>query len=144
MLVECIYTSVAAQPWTRDELLELLSSARRHNSTHDITGLLLYCGSATEFLQVLEGPAAAVDALMKSIREDARHRSVNVLREGPLAERRFARWHMAFRLAEDLPVGEPTRPSGLWPAGGFSDMDFEAGVERARELFENANRSLAS
>ena len=46
--------------------------------------------------QVLEGPQASNEALMRSIAADGRHRDVTVVETIPLRERRFPDWSMAY------------------------------------------------
>ena len=73
------------------------------------------------FLQVLEGPRAAVRHLYyHRILSDQRHHHCHVLGEGPWPERSFATWKMGFRHAQpgDLRtlLGEATGNSlGLMP-----------------------------
>jgi hypothetical protein len=68
----------------------IVSAARARNAALDVTGALLFTGS--HFAQLLEGPSAAVDELMNSIRADPRHRGVDVVLNGPVRTRRFAAW----------------------------------------------------
>jgi hypothetical protein len=88
-----LYHSRFAGPWEEAGLRALLERLRAHNAARDLTGLLL-C-SDDRFVQVLEGPEAAVRALYARIRRDPRHRDVATLREG-LGPRRFAGWAMGF------------------------------------------------
>ena len=62
------------------------------NAGAGITGALVFTGS--HFSQVLEGPAAAVQALMAAILRDPRHRDVRMLCESAAAKRRFGHWAM--------------------------------------------------
>lgn len=80
------------------ELAELLDQARRHNPQVGVTGLLLYCNGC--FMQVLEGPVDAVEALYKRIAKDPRHRSLIQLSMEPISERDFGNWSMAYAMAD--------------------------------------------
>ncbi|MEP7187723.1 MAG: BLUF domain-containing protein, partial [Roseiflexaceae bacterium] len=55
------YASVAVTPFTSAALQALLLTSRRNNMQLGITGMLLYKDG--EFMQVLEGEQAAVQAL---------------------------------------------------------------------------------
>ena len=64
---------------TRGELADLLEGARARNTRHGITGMLVY--DAGYFIQMLEGPEAAVRQLLKNIRNDPRHDEYEMLDE---------------------------------------------------------------
>ena len=76
------------------ELENIIETSRAWNAQHGITGALL--SSGTHFAQVLEGDAAAVCDLMTSIRADPRHSDLSVLTQGPVPDRAFAGWSMAY------------------------------------------------
>jgi hypothetical protein len=57
-VLQLVYASAAAVPFTIAQLESLLTKARRKNSLCDVTGMLLYHEGS--FFQVLEGPEAAV------------------------------------------------------------------------------------
>jgi hypothetical protein len=76
------------------ELPRLLDAARRRNAAQGITGALLF--SADGFVQVLEGPMAAVERTFERIQCDPRHADVVVLEAGPLPARDFDGWSMAY------------------------------------------------
>ncbi len=90
-LVRLIY---ASQPFGFDEgaLNGILSDARRCNERDDITGALV-C-RADVYLQLLEGPAPAVEAAYDRIRKDDRHLDVRQLYRRPAVERMFPGWSM--------------------------------------------------
>lgn len=72
----------------------IVETSMARNRTLDVTGALI----ATEgrFAQVLEGPAAALDDLMVSIRRDPRHTDLIVTFDEHIRERRFGGWSMAY------------------------------------------------
>lgn len=82
----------------RDELADLFARSRSNNQRRDITGALLVSGQW--FVQVLEGDEARVRSLFALITTDVRHDDVELLSEGPVDDRIFARWSMA-RVAVD-------------------------------------------
>src|SRR5690606_41164378 len=55
------------------------------------------------FVQWLEGDEAAVRALFERIRHDPRHRLRRVAYQGPIRDRLFPSWTMAFRRADYNP-----------------------------------------
>ena len=93
-----LYRSQATYRPSEAQLLELLALARLHNSRQMITGLLLY--SEGLFVQLFEGPEAAVKELYARVQRDTRHTHVETVSEGLLARRHFAEWSMDFGLTE--------------------------------------------
>jgi hypothetical protein len=73
----------------------VLTLSRRNNAAVAVTGLLIVGGR--RFLQVLEGPEAAVRSTYERIARDPRHFAVVVLADGPVAERSFAKWSMGYQ-----------------------------------------------
>jgi hypothetical protein len=65
-----------------------------------------------EFVQILEGDAEHVGALMARITADPRHHDVRVLLEEPLHARRFAEWTMGY---------EPMSPQDAAATEGYRD-----------------------
>ncbi len=72
----------------------IVNDARRHNSEDQLTGALLFSG--THFVQILEGDAAAIDCLMQRLHADPRHEGIIIVEHGPVSERRFGNWAMAY------------------------------------------------
>lgn len=93
-LLEVIYASAATVPFSKQQLAQLLIKARANNERLGVSGLLLFVEGS--FLQVLEGPAATVDALYEKISRDERHAETLVLKRSPIEERSFADWRMGF------------------------------------------------
>jgi hypothetical protein len=96
------YVSSATQPFTKQELVDLLATSRENNSRIGITGMLLYRGG--NFMQVLEGEEQAVRNLYGRICRDPRHHGQIVIDEGSYDERQFAEWSMGFRNLSDEDV----------------------------------------
>ncbi|UOG73334.1 BLUF domain-containing protein [Hymenobacter tibetensis] len=88
------YRSRATFGVTVADVEALVEWSRNYNAQHQLTGLLLY--SEEQFVQVIEGEEAAVRALFARIQQDARHRQVVTLSEGPGPQRLFAEWSMAW------------------------------------------------
>jgi hypothetical protein len=88
---QLIYRS---QPFGFDNamLAGILLGARRNNLRDDITGALI-CRHDL-YLQLIEGPADAIDALYGRIVADDRHVDVRLLLMGDVTERMFPAWAM--------------------------------------------------
>ena len=74
------------------DVRSILEQAREHNSDLGITGLLLAANG--HYLQVLEGPRAAVHALLERIQNDTRHEDVSVLLSADIEAPIFSAWSM--------------------------------------------------
>ena len=94
MIYQIIYGSSAKQAFSSIDLVELLRKARVNNSRLGVTGMLLYHDG--NFLQILEGEQADVQALLDLISRDTRHSGVLIFYRGYSAEREFGEWSMAF------------------------------------------------
>ncbi len=90
-LVHLIY---ASRPFGFDDgtLNSILIGARRNNVRDDITGALI-C-RADIYLQLIEGPEAAIEAAFSRIARDNRHDEVRRCVKAPIAERLFPAWAM--------------------------------------------------
>lgn len=88
---QLIYRS---QPFGFDRaiLAGILLGARRNNRRDGITGALI-CRHDI-YLQLVEGPENAIDALYARIVEDDRHSDVRLLLSGVAEERLFPEWEM--------------------------------------------------
>ena len=128
-LSHCIYASTATRRFTERELESLLCHARVGNAAHGLSGILLHVDGS--FFQVLEGEAAAVDALYQRIADDPRHERVTVIIREPIARRAFADWSMGF--AEmDVSQLSHTLDSNDFFAGG--SCLHQLGPGRAKKL----------
>ena len=115
-LVAVVYVSSSSRPMREDEILEILRVARINNEKLDVTGMLLY--REGNFLQVLEGPASAIDSMIQKIKRDPRHQGVILMSRKNIDERQFADWSMAFR--------NMSKDAGAEPAySPFLESDFE-------------------
>lgn len=92
--LQLVYASAAREPFTEDELIELLDKARRNNEALNVTGMLLYHEGS--FIQVLEGDADIVEALYDKIALDSRHINAMLLYKGFSHHRNFGGWTMGF------------------------------------------------
>jgi hypothetical protein len=97
-----VYVSSAVNPFSKQELLDLLAKSRANNERLDITGMLLYKDG--DFMQLLEGDEQAVRKLYAVIAKDPRHEGTITLVDEAITERLFANWSMAFRDLNDAEV----------------------------------------
>lgn len=67
-------------------------SARRNNRANGITGALI-C-RRDMYIQLIEGPEDAIDALYQRIRDDDRHVEVTLEASATIEERMFPGWDM--------------------------------------------------
>lgn len=105
-----------SQPFGFDTavLAGILSAARRNNPRYGITGALI-CRHDV-YLQLIEGPADAIDALYATIREDDRHFDVRLLLTETVDDRLFPAWSML----------DDTAPSLFWSADDVAAGALEA------------------
>ncbi len=93
MLVRLLYVSRAVNEIaTQEETDSILLSARQHNVSNGITGIL--CHGAGIFLQAIEGGRNEVNRLYGMILQDKRHKDVVLLHYEEITERRFSGWSM--------------------------------------------------
>ncbi|MCF7769195.1 MAG: diguanylate phosphodiesterase [Achromobacter sp.] len=104
MLSTLIYRSRASHLQNLDAMSGLLELARQRNTAMHVTGILLFDG--VHFVQLLEGPDAAVDALFESIGRDSRHGNVVRLMRDHAAARRFEGDSMALIDLRELDPGQ--------------------------------------
>ena len=115
-LMQLIYAST---PFGFDNptLNQILSVAKRNNLRDGITGCLI-C-RADFYLQMLEGPRAAVTTTFQKIMADDRHLDVVLIGSGDVSVRMFADWSMR---------DDPAR-SWMWTQDEIADGAIEAASE---------------
>ena len=93
-LERLLYASTATG--RTDSLLNMatiLGESQRNNARDGLTGAL--AAHDGRFIQVIEGTSGALDALLRRLAPDPRHRDIVILDRRPIAERRFTDWTMA-------------------------------------------------
>jgi len=105
---QLVYVSAASRALAPADLDTILTSARRANPLHDVTGMLLYID--LDFLQVLEGPADGVEAIYRRILGDRRHTAQRILVDRTADERLFGGWSMGF----DRPSPDQAQSAGAF------------------------------
>lgn len=86
------YTSLAQLDLAVADLEDIHRTARIMNGLNGITGLLIFNG--THFLQVIEGGAEAIDALVDNLRRDPRHTGFEIRDTSTIEKRSFPDWSM--------------------------------------------------
>jgi len=74
-------------------LAVILAESQRNNDRDGLTGAL--AAHRDRYIQVIEGPAQALDGLLRRLENDPRHRDVILLGREPIEKRLFGRWTMA-------------------------------------------------
>ncbi|MGB7418180.1 MAG: BLUF domain-containing protein [Erythrobacter sp.] len=87
-----IYHSYGVDDLSQDAVFDIVSGSAHRNGALGLSGFLLYQNGC--FLQLLEGDAAAVDALYAKVRQDPRHHSVETLFETAISAKSFDMWRM--------------------------------------------------
>jgi hypothetical protein len=129
-VTQLIYYS---QPFGFDDAMldGILLQARRNNPKNDLTGALIVRGDL--YLQLLEGPEAAVMATFSRISRDDRHLAVKLLLKEDVAERLFPNWTM-----RDDPA-----QSWLWSTAEVGDGALDQASPAAlRGVFERVAADL--
>jgi hypothetical protein len=93
-VISLTYVSSATRLLDPKALVALLEQVRPRNQERGLTGVLLYRGG--NIMQVLEGPAEAVDQTYAAIEADSRHSGLIVMLREPIARRAFPDWSMGF------------------------------------------------
>lgn len=116
-LKQIVYVSAARSDLDDQDHAQILATARRRNAGNGLTGMLLCVDHG--FLQLLEGPADAVDETFARIAMDPRHISVRKLYDAPAEKRNFGGWFMGFH---DL-RGGTALTEGAFPVTKAALMD---------------------
>ncbi len=101
-----LYVSESARAVAADAAQEIARESRTNNGRDGITGLLAFDGAA--FTQYLEGPPAAIEGLLARLREDDRHRDMEVLHLGEHRDRRFPGWRLGYLRLDLQEFGIPS------------------------------------
>ncbi|MBN8808417.1 MAG: BLUF domain-containing protein [Sphingomonas sp.] len=89
-----LYISTARRLLANTELEGILRTSRVANAAVDVTGILAVGGR--RFLQLLEGPADAVETVFARIQRDPRHFAIVKLSNHEIDQRQTGDWSMAF------------------------------------------------
>ncbi|UYZ64682.1 BLUF domain-containing protein [Hymenobacter weizhouensis] len=125
-----IYQSAETAPLSDAELRQLLQHWRAYNHSQGITGILLY--SEGQFLQIIEGGEAEVQALFERIERNYRHVHVVKLADGPIPQRCFTEWSMGY---------VPLEPAAFTRVRGYLDLQQS---EELASRFRGCDEELAN
>lgn len=135
-----VYTSVANQKMSDDNLKDLLKKSRLKNERKNISGILLYLDPF--FIQILEGEEAIVNERFKIIKQDSRHHKVKLIYKKPIEQRSFPNWTMGFNKISDENVEVVEGFSDFWqrPISDFfsdSPNEIEKMLEQFLDMFKH-------
>lgn len=98
------------------QLSDILAEARAGNPRDGVTGVLTALNG--RFVQIVEGPASSIDALMERLRRDRRHADIEVRERRWIEDRAFGDWDMVSPRLAPQATGELQRLIDD-PAGGL-------------------------
>ncbi len=101
-LYEVLYVSRLDSAVPFSAVAVITRHARTANEARQVTGLLVFDGH--RFCQQIEGHKKTVLALIEKIKVDPRHKHVEVVHHGDLAQRRFHAFSMGYSAVEDVDV----------------------------------------
>lgn len=102
MIRQVVYVSTARAGAGDAELHGIVDKALAANGRNGLTGILA-AGNGV-YLQIVEGPADAVEALLTRLRADSRHENLRILQDIEVAARNFPGRLMGLRvLAPEAP-----------------------------------------
>lgn len=96
---QIIYTSKESRELNVSDLIDIMSSSVRNNSTYDITGFLIYKDGM--FRQLIEGSPHVINILYDIICKDPRHTVLTKNLERYVEERTMPLWAMGFCTSKD-------------------------------------------
>ena len=97
---EMLYVSTMAPTAPVSVVSNIAMQSRVANAVQRITGMLIFDG--IRFCQYFEGSKNDVLALFERICADSRHAAVTLIHQGPLQERRFKKFSLAFANGDDF------------------------------------------
>ena len=115
---------------------DIIAASLVRNARENITGALLYTGA--NFVQILEGPEAAVGRLMDGIKRDPRHDQVEVLETMTSVPRLFEGWSMAY-IGDSLYVRRHVEALLTEPQGSHGLV---AAIRRMRHIMRELVHTL--
>jgi len=139
-MIQLIYISAEAEPFTSKKLRELLDVSRRNNKTAGVTGMLVYHDGT--FLQVLEGEEETVEKLLEKIDADQRHHKVKLLLRQEIAQRSFEGWSMGFLNASGASLNDYPGFVDFFGAGPPFDETHGDRAKQALERFRDGQWRL--
>ena len=134
MSLHClIYTSIASQKMTDEDLKAILEKARPRHVALDITGMLLY--QDPFFMQIFEGEEHIIHRQFARIAKDPRHHKVSLIYNKPIDERNFTKWSMGFNKISTQHIEYAESLNTLYDSGSFTNQS--KFVLKLLEMFKN-------
>jgi hypothetical protein len=127
-LIQCIYSSAATEEFEEFNISPFLEKTRASNAKLGLTGMLLYVEGS--FFQVLEGRRDVVEALLKTIESDTRHKRVNVIVCEPIQERSFGEWTMGYESLGLADVADIVGENDFFDAASCIEKMTASGVKK--------------
>ena len=132
---QIVYSSQPHPSLSLSEVDAIVDASRKWNAIRGITGrLLVVVDDADElvaFMQWIEGPTLAIQACLKRIVADPRHRSVRIVQDALVAERSYPEWSMAQEVIPPERVERALASVGLegrMGAGGDLVLDVDGEI----------------
>jgi AcrR family transcriptional regulator len=126
------YCSEAVSAMTQASLAELTARARARNERLAITGSLAFLWG--QFVQIIEGPPAAVGAVFSDIVADKRHRAVVVMLDQETTQRWFPDFALECRTVESLSETEKARLDASLRSAKSGSVPRELGFRTAETI----------
>ena len=123
-LIRLVYTSTISEQFTPQDIEDILTSARKNNQQHNVTGML--CFHRKYFLQCLEGSRQNVNMIYHKILNDPRHCDARILDYKEIATREFNEWSMGY-----IPESSLTQPITLKHSNTSSFNPYDMSGESA-------------
>lgn len=130
---QIVYISAARHGVGAEDLQEIFRHSMENNPAAGITGLLLW--RDLEFMQVIEGPAPAIEDLYSRIVRDPRHTLVIKLLDQMLPEREFPDWAMQVVNVRDRSLTEFSAKGDVPEDGQFRSL--AGSPSRAKQLLRH-------
>ncbi len=93
-LERLVYESTATgSTGSLTNLVTILAESQRNNDRDGLTGVL--AAHRDRYIQVIEGSPSMLDALLRRLEGDARHRDLTIIGREPIQTRLFGGWTMA-------------------------------------------------
>ena len=130
-LKQVIYVSEKTDT-SSDSLTDIYDISQKNNSESGISGCLLI--GSNSYLQLLEGPDAAVENLYSKIKMDSRHKKVKKLFEQHIEEKSFSSWSMKFAPFNNIEWGNKE-----FDEGKFQNISAAATIKAFKSIKEMIN-----
>jgi hypothetical protein len=102
MLCRLFWASVPSPSFSAARINQIVSAARRNNSKHEISGMLLFTGA--HFLEVLEGEDGDLADLWGRLKRDQRHCGLFRISDDRCAGRMYPEWKMGYLVDQEVDV----------------------------------------